>query len=150
MKLNLRKLCLFCGVIDVFYITRFIWLNIGQGYISLIDDVISCINIYPEFGGGLWVAFVFVMSIIPSFPIVFSALLLIISWSKVRYVISAQIPVRLLLVVSSIYFLHRLLKQSNISDLFVIAIALFFSETLRLPSLYFSRNTIIEADYYGK
>lgn len=140
MKLNFRKVCLFWGMMDVFYIVRLIWLNAEQGRIPFIDDVIGFSQMYSEYGGGFWVAIIFLLSMILNVSIIFSAIFLIVGWSKVRYFVFAQIPFRLLITVPSFSFVAWLLKQLDVNNSAVFFVVLVFSEILKVLSFVFSRN----------
>ncbi len=142
MKLNFRKVCLFWGMMDIFYIGRFIWLNAEQGRIPLIDDVISFNHIYPEYSGGEWmVVLFFTLSIMLNVSVVFSAIFLIAGWRKVRYFVFAQIPFRLLFIIPSISFTPWLLKQLHASSIAVLITVLVFSEILKVVSFYFTKSS---------
>lgn len=150
MKLNFSKVCLFWGGMDIFYVIRFIWLNIEQGRVPLVDDIMIFGYINSEYGGGFWVLFMFVMSLVLSFSILISAILLIVGWSKVRYFIFAQIPFRLLLVIPSISFMPWVLKQLHVSSVFIFIIFLFLSEIVKFFSFILTKNTQNEGGAYGK
>jgi hypothetical protein len=62
----------FWAIFDLFYIARFIWLNISQGQIPLIDDILSFSNIYPQ--GGIFVS-PFSFSLLLNISIIFSAVM---------------------------------------------------------------------------
>lgn len=141
MKLNFRKVCLFWGVMDLFYITRFIFLNVEQGRIPLVNDIISFSQVNHGYGGGLWIALMFFISLMLNVSIVISATLLVFGWCKVRYFIFAQILFRLLLVVPSISFIPWLLKKVHVSSISILIVFLVLSEVVKVASFIFSQNT---------
>jgi len=52
MKVFLKRnrVLYFWAMFDLFYIVRFGWLNISQGRIPLVDDILSFSDIYPQQG----------------------------------------------------------------------------------------------------
>lgn len=140
MKLNFSKVCLFWGGMDAFYVIRFIWLNIEQGRIPFVDDIISFNQIYSEYAGGFWVLLIFSLSMILNFSIVISAMLLITRWGNVRYFIFVQIPFRLFLVVPSISLIPWLLKQLHFNNIALIIILLVLSEIIKFISFILTSN----------
>lgn len=140
MKLNFRKVCLFWGGLDVFYLIRFVWLNVEQGRIPFVDDVVNFSRIYSEHGAGIVNFSMFFVSLLLNVSILFSAILLISGWRGGRYLIFAQIPFRLLFVVPSLSFLPWLLKSLHATGVAVLILALVFSELFKLSTFAFSKN----------
>ncbi len=138
MKLNFRKVCLFWGVLDVFYIVRFIWLNVEQGRIPLIDDIASFSQLLPQQGMSALV--MFTLSLLLTISIIFSAVLLLVGWGKVRFLVFAQIPLRLLLVVPSLSFAPWLLKQLHANGILLLITVLIISELLKFGSFALTRT----------
>ena len=134
MKLNYRQVCLFWGLMDVLYIGRFIWLNLEQGRIPLVDDIISFTSLYPEYGGGFWMVLMFSLSLLLNLSIVLTSILLLTGWDNVRYLVFAQIPFRLLLTIPSLSFCGWLLSKLNVTHSVVFIVVLIFSEILKLAS----------------
>lgn len=140
MKLNFSKVCLFWGGMDAFYVIRFIWLNIEQGRIPFADDIVNFNQLYSEYGGGGWILLMFVLSMMLNMSIVVSAILLIISWSKIRFLVFLQIPFRVLLIVPSISVIPWLLKQFHVNSIVFIIILLVFSESTKFLSFMLTKN----------
>jgi hypothetical protein len=140
MKLKFSKACLFWGGMDAFYVIRFIWLNIEQGRIPFVDDIINFKQLYSEYGGGGWVLLMFTLSMMLNISIVVSAVLLIINWGKIRFLVFLQIPFRLLLIVPSISVIPWLLKQFHFNSIVFIIILLVFSEFTKFLSFMLTRN----------
>lgn len=138
MKLNFRKVCLFWGVLDVFYIVRFIWLNVEQGRIPLIDDIASFSQLLPQQGMSALV--MFTLSLLLTISIIFSAVLLLVGWGRVRFLVFAQIPLRLLLVVPSLSFAPWLLKQLHANGILLLIAVLIISELLKFSSFALTRT----------
>ncbi|PLV44209.1 hypothetical protein NV64_22330, partial [Erwinia sp. B116] len=57
--LNRKHVLYFWGMFDLFYICRFIWLNISQGRIPLVDDIFYFSDVYPHQGAYSLVLFSF-------------------------------------------------------------------------------------------
>lgn len=140
MKINFSKVCLFWGGMDAFYVIRFIWLNIEQGRIPFIDDIVNFKQLYSEYGGGGWVLLMFTLSMMLNISIVVSAILLILNWSKIHFLAFLQIPFRLLLIVPSISVFPWLLKQFHFNSIVFIIILLLFSEFTKFLSFMLTRN----------
>ncbi|QEW33886.1 hypothetical protein D0N50_20360 [Erwinia billingiae] len=140
MKLNFRSVCIFWGILDVLYIVRFIWLNAMQGRIPLIDDIISFSQISSGYGDRLYITIMFILSLVLTISIIFSAVLLLLRWRKVHVLIYAQIPFRLLLVVPSLSFAPWLLKQINLQGMFVLILILIVSELLKVGSFILAKG----------
>lgn len=140
MKLKFSKVCLFWGGMDAFYIIRFIWLNIEQGRIPFVDDIVNFNQLYSEYGGGGWILLTFILSMILNISIVVSTILLIISWGKIRFFVFLQIPFRLLLIVPSVSVIPWILKQLHVNSIVFIIILLVFSEFTKILSFMLTRN----------
>jgi len=139
MKLNFRQVCMFWGSMDVLYLANYLWQSIARGRIPFVDDIVNFSELYPEQGGGYWLIILFTLSLITTLSIVFSAVFLLIGWGKVYYLVAAQTPLRLLLVIPSLSFLPWFLI--GIHPGVVIALCLLLmSEALKLWSLYFSKK----------
>lgn len=105
MKLNFRQVCMFWGSMDVLYLANYLWQSIAEDRIPLIDDIFSFNQLYTEQGGGYWLILIFTLSMITTLSIFFSAVLLLTAWDKAIYLVAAQTPLRLLLVMPSLSFL---------------------------------------------
>ncbi|MCU6679285.1 hypothetical protein [Leclercia tamurae] len=140
MKLSFRQVCMFWGVMDVIYLAAYVWQSIADGRIPLIDDILSFNQLYTEQGGGYWLILIFILSMITTLSIAFSAVLLLIAWDKVGYLVAAQTPLRLLLVVPSLSFLPWILKGINPGGIGLALVLLLTSETLKVWSLIRSKK----------
>lgn len=140
MKLNFSKVCLFWGGMDAFFVIRFIWLNIEQGRIPFVGDVISFNQVYSEYGGGFWIALMFILSMTLNISIIVSAILLIIKWANIRCFIMLQMPFRLLLMVPSISLIPWLLKKFHVDNIAFIIILLVISELSKIISFMLTKN----------
>ncbi len=140
MKLSFRQVCMFWGVMDVLYLAAYVWQSIAEGRIPLIDDIFSFNQLYTEQGGGYWLILIFTLSMITTLSIAFSAVLLLTTWDKVGYLVAAQTPLRLLLVVPSLSFLPWVLKGINPGGIGLSLFILLTSEALKIWSLIISRK----------
>lgn len=140
MKLKFSKVCLFWGGMDAFYIIRLIWLNIEQGRVPFVDDIVSFNQLYSEYGGGGWILLMFALSMMLNISIAASAILLIVKWDKIRFLVFLQIPFRLLLIVPSISVIPWLLKHFHFNSMMFIIVLLVFSEFTKFLSFILTRN----------
>ena len=140
MKLSFRQVCMFWGVMDVIYLAAYLWQSIAEGRIPLIDDIFSFNQLYTEQGGGYWLILIFTLSMITTLSIFFSAVLLLTAWDKAIYLVAAQTPLRLLLVMPSLSFLPWILKGINPGGIGLALVLLLTSETLKVWSLIISRK----------
>ena len=149
MKLSFSKVCLFWGGMDIFFFIRFIWLNIEQGRIPFVDEIISFNQVYSEYGGGVWIVLIFVLSMMLNISIMISAILLIIRWGNAHYFIFLQMPFRLLLIVPSISLIPWLLKQFHVINIALIIILLVISELIKVVSFMLTKNIKKEGGSYA-
>jgi len=140
MRLNFRQVCMFWGVMDVLFLAAYVWQSIVEGRIPIIDDIFSFKQLYTEQGGGYWLILIFTLSIITTLSIVFSAVMLLNAWVKVSYLVAAQTPLRLLLVIPSLSFLPWILKGINPGGIGLALVLLLTSEALKVWSLIFSKK----------
>lgn len=150
MKLNYRIVCFIWGALDIFYIIRFAWLNVEQGRIPLVDDIISFNHINSEYGSEFWTVLMFSVSLILNISIIISAILLLVGWCRVHCFIYIQIPFRLLMAIPSISFLPWLLKQLNITSVSIFVILLVLSEIIKFASFKLASNKKNEGTSYGE
>ena len=133
------QICLlFLGLIDIFYIARFVFLNISQERIPLIDDIISFGNIYPQ--QGEYSLILFSLSLLLNISVVCSVVLLFIKWKSVHWIIYAQTPLRLIFVVPSLSVLPWLLKNISISTGLILFVLTLVSEVLKISSFFIARK----------
>ncbi len=83
MKNKFNNIYLFWAAMDFLYIVRFVWLNILQGSIPLIDDILSFSKIYPEHGVSSVI--IFSTSLLLNISIIFSFILLVKKWKRVNF-----------------------------------------------------------------
>lgn len=140
MKLNFRCVCIFWGLMDLFYIVRFVWINVTQGRIPLVEDIINFSHISSQHGGGVYITIAFLSSLTLNVSIIFSSVLLLRCWRKSRVIVYAQIPFRIFLTVPSLSFLPWLLNRFDISGLFFLLGILIFSELLKLGTFMFANG----------
>ncbi|UJD91953.1 hypothetical protein FS594_24660 (plasmid) [Rahnella aquatilis] len=125
---------------DFLYIVRFVWLNIQQGRIPLIDDIRSFSKIYPEHGTSSVV--IFSTSLLLNVSIIFSVIVLVKKWKGVNFLIYLQIPFRLLLLTPSLSFLPWLFKSLGISSVLVLILAVIVSEIIKVYSLKVAQKSV--------
>lgn len=140
MKLNFRQVCMFWGSMDVLYLANYLWQSIAGGRIPLIDDIFSFNQLYTEQGGGYWLILIFTLSMITTLSIFFSAVLLLTTGDSVIYLVAAQTPLRLLLVMPSLSFLPWILNGINPGGIGLALVLLLTSEALKVWSLILSRK----------
>ncbi|EFB2830830.1 hypothetical protein DP033_01745 [Escherichia coli] len=140
MKLSLKqKHILYCwAVFDLFFIVRFIWLNISQGRIPLIDDILSFSHIYPQQGAYSQVLFSF--SLLLNVSIVFSAVMFLKKWKYVNWVVYIQTPFRLFFMIPSISILPWMFKTMSIKVGVIFLAAVFLSEIIKVGTFYLTRE----------
>ncbi|ATA21314.1 hypothetical protein EDC48_108138 [Gibbsiella quercinecans] len=128
----------FWAVFDLFYIVRFIWLNISQGRIPLIDDILSFSDIYPQQGAYSLVLFSF--SLLLNVSIVFSAVMLLKKWKYVSWIVYFQTPFRLFFMIPSISILPWMFKTMSIKVGAIFLAAVFLSEIIKVGTFYLTRE----------
>ncbi len=138
MKLSFRQVCIFWGVMDVLYLATYVLKSSTQGRIPFVDDIINFSALYSEQGGSYWLLILFILSMITTLSIVFSALLLLTAWNKVGYLVAAQTPLRLLVVVPSLTFLPWIMKWITPGNVAVALFLLLISEALKVSSVIIS------------
>jgi len=139
-KIYIRKSSVFYlwATFDLLYIIRFIWINIAQGRIPLIDDITSFAPFLSQHG---WYSLtLFSFSLLLNVSIIFSAALLFIQWKSVRWLIYAQTPLRLLYALPSLSVLPWLLKSLSVKTSIIFIFALVASEVLKISTIYFPSN----------
>jgi len=140
MKMHFRRVCLFWGAMDILYLAIYIGQNIIQRRIPFLADINNFRALYSEHGEGVWLMVVFILSMILTLSIVFSAALLLVAWGKVCYLVAAQTPLRLLLVVPSLSFLPWLVQYIHSGGVAVALILLLMSEALKVGSLMVAKK----------
>ncbi|QZQ49844.1 hypothetical protein K6L24_19225 [Erwinia persicina] len=140
MKLRLKQnhVFYFWAVFDLIYIARFIWLNISQGRIPLIDDVLSFSSIYPQQGAYSLVFFLF--SLLLNISIVFSAVMFLKKWKYVSWIVYFQTPFRLFFMLPSVSILPWMFKTMSVKIGAISLAAVFLSEIIKVGTFYLSRE----------
>lgn len=140
MKFRLKQnhIFYFWAAFDLFYIARFIWLNISQGRIPLIDDILSFSNVYPQQGAYSLVLFSF--SLLFNISIVFSAAMLLKKWKYVSWIVYFQTPFRLFFMIPSISILPWMFKTMSIKVGAIFFVAVFLSEIIKIGTFYLTRE----------
>lgn len=140
MKFRLKQnyILYFWAAFDLFYIARFIWLNISQGRIPLIDDLLSFSNIYPQQGAYSLVLFSF--SLLFNISIIFSAAMLLKKWKYVSWIVYFQTPFRLFFMIPSISILPWIFKTMSIKVGAIFIAAVFLSEIIKVGTFYLTRE----------
>lgn len=140
MKIFLKRnhVFYFWAIFDLFYIARFVWLNISQGRIPLVDDILSFSDVYPQQGAYSLVLFSF--SLLLNVSIVFSAVMFLKKWKYVNWIIYVQTPFRLFFMIPSISILPWIFKAMSIKVGAIFLAAVFFSEIIKVGTLYLIRK----------
>ncbi|EOV3157647.1 hypothetical protein ACOMXK_004444 [Enterobacter ludwigii] len=138
LRLNQNYILYFWGVFDLFYIARFIWLNISQGRIPLISDILSFGNIYPQ--QEFYSLVLFLSSLLFNMSIVFSAVMLLKKWKYVNWVVYFQTPFRLFFMIPSISILSWFFKTMSIKVGVIFIAAVFLSEIIKIGTFYLTRE----------
>jgi len=140
MKFRLKQsnILYFWAVFDLFYIARFIWLNISQGRIPLIDDILSFSSIYPRQGAYALVLFSFLLLL--NISIVFSAVMFLKKWKYVSCIVYFQTPFRLFFMIPSISILPWMFKTMSINAVAIFIAAVLLSEIIKVGTFYLTRE----------
>jgi len=141
MKNNLNKKAIFYfwGLCDVFYILRFIWLNIEQGRVPLIDDILSFNRVFPL--QGLYSPVLFALSLLLNISIVFSAIFLFRQRENIHWLIYIQTPLRIMFIIPSLSILPWLLKNFSITAGTVFLFVTVLSEILKVVTVNMAKKT---------
>ena len=140
MKNKFNNIYIFWAAMDFLYIVRFVWLNIQQGRIPLIDDILSFSKIYPEHGASSVI--IFSISLLLNISFILSFVLLVKKWKRVNFFIYLQTPFRLLLLTPSLSFLPWLFKNLSISSVLVLILATIVSEMIKVYSLKVAQKSV--------
>lgn len=140
MKFILKQnhILYFWAIFDLFYIVRFIWLNISQGRLPLIDDILSFSKIYPQQGAYSLVFFSF--SLLLNISIVFSTVMFLKKWKYVSWIAYFQTPFRLFFMIPSISILPWMFKTMSIKVGAIFLAAVFLSEIIKVGTFYLTRE----------
>lgn len=123
---------------DFLYIARFIWLNVSQGRIPLIDDLRYFNEIYYVQGGYALIVFSF--SFFLNVSILLSFVLFLIEWKYSYWLACIQVPFRLLFLVPSLSILPWLFKITPASFFLVFVSAVVLSEIIKVTTFYLLRR----------
>ncbi len=145
--ITLRNVFYFWGMLDLFYIMRFIWLNIEQGRIPLIDDVLNFSSIFPQ--QGVYSLFIFILSLLLNVSIIFSSLLLLKKWKNAYWLIYFQTPLRVLFFIPSLSFLPWFFKTFSlpIGGLFILTTVI--SEVLKVVTISMAKESEVNTQEKG-
>lgn len=140
MKFRLKQnhVFYFWVVFDLFYIARFIWLNISQGRIPLIDDIFSFSSIYPQ--QGAYSLMLFSFSLLLNISIVFSAVMFLKKWKYVSWIFYFQTPFRLFFMIPSVSILPWIFKVMSLKVGEVFFAAVLISEIIKVGTFYLTRE----------
>lgn len=140
MKIFLKRNCVlyFWAMFDLFYIVRFVWLNISQERIPLVDDVLSFGEIYPQQGAYSLVVFSF--SLLLNLSIIFSSVLFLTKWRYAHWLVYVQTPLRLFFFIPSISILPWIFKIMSIKAGLIFFSAVLLSEVIKAGTFYLTRN----------
>lgn len=138
MRLKARSVLYFWAAFDLFYIIRFIWLNLSQGRIPLVDDIISFHGLFAE--QGFYVVILFSLSLLLNISILLSAILLTIGWRHVNKVVYAQTLLRLIFIIPSLSILPWALKSASVTSASIFLLVTVFSEVLKVSSIHLSKK----------
>lgn len=140
MKISLKRnhVLYFWAIFDIFYIARFVWLNISRGRIPLIDDILSFGELYPQQGEYSLVLFAF--SLLFNLSFIFSAVMLLKKWKYVHRIIYIQTPFRLFFMVPSISILPWVFKVMSLKVGVVFFAAILISEIIKVATFHLTRK----------
>lgn len=140
MKIFLKRNCVlhFWAMFDFFYIVRFMWLNISQGRIPLVDDLLSFAEIYPQ--QGIYSLIIFSFSLLLNISIIFSAVLFLTKWKNTHWLVYVQTPLRLFFMIPSISILPWIFKIMSIKFGLIFFSAVLISEVIKVGTFYLTRN----------
>lgn len=126
------------AIFDLFYIIRFGWLNISQGRIPLIDDILSFSEIYPQ--QGVYSLILFSFSLLFNVSVIFSAVMFLKKWKYANWIVYVQTPFRLFFMIPSVSILPWMFKTMSIKVGAMFLAAVFLSEIIKLGTFYLTRE----------
>ena len=138
MRLKTRIILYFWAAFDLFYVIRFIWLNLSQGRTPLMDDIISFKELFAE--QGFHIVILFSLSLLLNISVLLSAILLVLGWRHVNKVVYGQTLLRLMFIVPSLSVLPWALRYASITSGTILFIVTIFSEILKVSSIYLSKK----------
>lgn len=138
MRLKTRSVLFFWAAFDLFYVIRFIWLNLSQGRIPLVDDIISFHGLFSE--QGFYAVILFSLSLLLNISILLSAILLTIGWRHVNKVVYAQTILRLMFIIPSLSILPWALKSASVTSASIFLLVTVLSEVLKVSSICLSKK----------
>ena len=137
-NLTLKMVFYFWAALDLFYIARFVWINLEQGRIPVVGDIMAFYDIFPA--QGVYALLFFSLSLLLNCSIIVSSFLLFTQWKSVHWLIYAQTPLRILFVIPSLSFLPWLFKTLTINIGAFLLLATIISEVLKVLSINFVRR----------
>lgn len=138
-NLNRKHVFYFWALFDLFYIIRFIWLNLEQGRTPLIDDILSFNSIFPQ--QGFYSLILFSLSLLLNVSIVFSAIFLFRQGRNIHWLIYIQTPLRIIFIIPSLSILPFLLKTLSIKSAVIFVLVTVLSEILKVVTIYLAKKT---------
>ncbi|MCC4105654.1 hypothetical protein [Serratia ureilytica] len=132
-----RGIFLLWGLLDLFYLVQFAWINVANDRIPIISDLqVLGQSEQPPWFVVLWMG----LSLLLLLSIAVSAFLFLLGRTAARRLAYAQEPLRLLLAVPSLSFIPWLLTHFGITSLILSITLLLGSEALKIISLYMTRQ----------
>ncbi|KAF1068806.1 MAG: hypothetical protein GAK45_01265 [Pseudomonas citronellolis] len=129
---------IFWGLMDLFYIGRFLYLNIESGRVPLYSDLLSFLQVQASYG-GLMPVFMFGASVLLNLSVLVSCACLLGGWRAGFWITCLQTPLRLYFAMPSLAFLPWLIRYlgwhigAGMLALMALLVGL---EALKLVSLY--------------
>lgn len=136
--MSAKWIYLFWGVLDLFYVGRFLYVGYSQDKVPLYTDLQSFILLSAEQSNASLL--MFALSVLLNLSIVLSAVLLLCRHRSARYLVYAQTPLRVALAVPSLSFLPWLIQAGEINAIALLAGLLIFSEMLKVACLVFGKK----------
>lgn len=136
--LKRRSVLYFWAMFDLFYICRFVWLNISVGRLPLVDDILSFSEIYPQ--QGVYSIVFFSFSLLFNLSIIFSFMMFLNGWKYARWLVYAQAPFRLFFMIPSISILLWVFKFMSIGFGVISFLIVLISEIIKIGTFILMDN----------
>lgn len=133
-----RNVFYFWLLMDVFFIIRFLWLNIRDGRVPIFDDVQSFLQLSSQHGLEAWGMFTCSLLLVLSMP--YSAFLYFKNDGFSFKVALLQTPFRLMFTMPSLSFLPLMFLTFDINSPLAFFIVMFLFEGVKIFTLYRYRN----------
>lgn len=140
MKIYLKRngVLYFWAVLDLFYIARFVWLNISQGRIPLVDDIFSFSEVYPQ--QGAYALVTFSLSLLLNISVISTAVVFLKKWKYAHWVVYFQTPLRLFFTTPSVSILPWVFNVMSVKSGVILISVVFISEIVKLGTFYLTRK----------